>query len=87
VRIVGVAFEDSARALEALDELRHTLAIEPPSVDVRPLGTTDYSAPPETDAILAGWFAPEIVPHVEELVEAHGGRVVVVRDESPYLGD
>lgn len=85
MRIVGVAFEDRARALEVLDELRHTLAVEPSTVDVRPLGTTDYAAPRATDAILAGRFEPEVVPHLEKLVMAHGGRVVVVRDESPYL--
>jgi hypothetical protein len=84
VRIVGVTFEDSERALEALDDLRRHLPVAPATVDVRPLGTTDYASPRDADAILAGRFEPEVVPHVEELVEAHGGRIVVIRDESPY---
>lgn len=83
MRIVGATFEDRDAALSALEAMRRQLETPPATVDVCPLGTTDYDRGADADAILAGRFEPETVPQVEELVAAHGGRVVVVRDDSP----
>ena len=60
--------------------LRRRLAVEPPDVDIAPLGVPGEES--TTDTLLAGRFADEQAREVAELVRQWGGEIVANVDES-----
>lgn len=60
--------------------LRRRLALDPPDVDIAPLGVPGKES--TTDTLLAGRFADEQAPEVAELVRECGGEIVANVDES-----
>ena len=80
MHLVGARFATMEAALAALREIRGTLPVEPADVGLRPLGTTRYDEPIR-DLVLAGRFESQDVDRVVEILEGHGGSILVRRQE------
>lgn len=79
MRVLAARFPDRLHASAVLDVLRRQLNVDPPDVDIAPLGVPGQSTTTET--VLAGKFADDTASKVAELVRRWGGEIVANVDE------
>jgi hypothetical protein len=77
---IGARFEDRARALEVMAELRRRFRLHDAAIEVRPLGSTRYDEP-STGVLLAGQFRERDTDAAVELLQQRGGTIVERRTE------
>ena len=78
--LVGARFDLIDAANAALEELRHTVPVEPDSLGLGPLGSLRYEEPAEGQ-VVAGRFRTADVDRVTEILRRHGGEIVFKRAE------
>jgi hypothetical protein len=78
VRILAARFADREHATQALESLNDRLE-QPVEAEIAPLAPTSEAA--AEDTLLAGQFAEELMPRVEEIIHQSGGEIVADVDE------
>jgi hypothetical protein len=77
-RVLAAKFPDRAHASQALESLQRRLD-EPVEAEIAPLAAGNE--PAAQDTLLAGHFAEDHKPQVEEIVRQAGGEIVADVDE------
>ena len=77
---MAARFADRRIASAVREVLQRRLHLDPPDVDIAPLGVPDQ--PQRNDTVLAVRFDDERVPEVADLVRRAGGEIVTNVDEA-----
>ena len=80
MRVLAARFSDRRIAAAVCEMLQRRLRLDPPDVDIAPLGV--LGQPPTTDTLLAGRFADDQAAEVSALVRENGGEIVANVDET-----
>lgn len=79
MRVLAARFPDRRIAAAVRELLQLRLRIDPPDLDIAPLGVPGQ--PSTTETLLAGRFADDQTAEVSQLVRENGGEIVANVDE------